>query len=94
MAFGLALNATIADQPWVQTWLLDGLFYVVGEAFVGFLSMLIVPIVFVSLVVGVASLSDPKSLVRISVMVFWLYMLTTGIAVILALSAAYFACPL
>ena len=88
LVFGLLLNWTIADQPWVQNWLLEGLFYVVGEAFVRFLSMLIVPIVFVSLVVGVASLSDPKSLGRISGMAIGLYMLTTGIAVVLALSAA------
>jgi len=87
-AFGLVLNATIADQPWVRTWLLGGLFEVTGQAFVGFLSMLIVPIVFVSLVVGVSSLSDPKSLGRISGMAIGLYMLTTAIAVVLALSAA------
>ncbi len=88
LAFGLVLNASIADQPWVQLWLLDGLFHVVGEAFVRFLSMLIVPIVFVSLVVGVSSLSNPKSLGRISGMAIGLYMVTTAIAVILALSAA------
>ncbi len=88
LAFGLVLNAGIADQPWVQLWLLDGLFHVVGEAFVRFLSMLIVPIVFVSLVVGVSSLSNPKSLGRISGMAIGLYMVTTAIAVILALSAA------
>jgi Na+/H+-dicarboxylate symporter len=93
LAFGLALNASIADQAWVQIWLLDGLFYVVGEAFIGFLSMLIVPIVFVSLVVGVASLSDPKSLGRISALAIGLYMLTTGIAVILALGAAVIVQP-
>jgi Na+/H+-dicarboxylate symporter len=93
LAFGLALNASIADQAWVQIWLLDGLFYVVGEAFIGFLSMLIVPIVFVSLVVGVASLSDPKSLGRISALAIGLYMLTTGIAVSLALGAAVIVQP-
>jgi len=93
LAFGLALNASIADQAWVQIWLLDGIFYVVGEAFIGFLSMLIVPIVFVSLVVGVASLSDPKSLGRISALAIGLYMLTTGIAVILALGAAVIVQP-
>jgi Na+/H+-dicarboxylate symporter len=88
LIFGLVLNATIADQAWVQTWLLNGLFRVVGEAFVRFLSMLIVPIVFVSLVCGVSSLSDPKSLGRISGMAIGLYLVTTGIAVTLALSAA------
>lgn len=88
LVFGLVLNASIADQNWVQDWLIDGLFAVVGQGFVRFLSMLIVPIVFVSLVCGVSSLSDPKSLGRISGMAIGLYLVTTGIAVTLALSAA------
>jgi Na+/H+-dicarboxylate symporter len=88
LAFGLVVNATIVDQDWVRVWLLDGVFNVVGQGFVRFLSMLIVPIVFVSLVGGVASLSDPKSLGRISGMAIGLYLVTTGIAVTLALSAA------
>jgi len=88
LLLGLLLNATVADNPWVRTWLLDGLFYVVGEAFVRLLTMLVVPIVFVSLVNGVSSLSDPKRLGRISGMAIGLYMVTTGIAVTLALAAA------
>lgn len=85
---GLILNATIADLPLVQDWIIGGLFRVVGQLFVRGLSMLVVPIVFVSLVAGVASLGDPARLGRISVMAIGLYLITTGIAVTLALSAA------
>ena len=85
---GLLLNATIADQTWVQDWVIDGLFHVVGQMFVRGLTMLVVPIVFVSLVAGVSSLSDPARLGRISAMTIGLYLITTGIAVVLALSAA------
>jgi Na+/H+-dicarboxylate symporter len=49
--------------------------------------MLIVPIVFVSLISGVASLADPKSLGRVSGKAIGLYLITTCIAIGLALLA-------
>lgn len=85
---GVILNLTVAEHPWVQDWLINGLFKVVGDAFVRFLSMLVVPIVFVSLVTGVSSLSDPKSLGRVSAKTICFYLFTTGIAITLALTAA------
>jgi Na+/H+-dicarboxylate symporter len=84
---GLAINGFLGDVGWIQKWLVDGVFEVVGEMFVRFLSMLIVPIVFVSLISGVASLADPKSLGRVSGKAIGLYLITTGIAVGLALLA-------
>lgn len=90
---GVLLNLTIAGQPWVQQWLLDGLFRVVGEGFMRFLSMLVVPIVFVSLITGVSSLSDPATLGRMGGKAIGLYLLTTGIAIVLALAAAVLVEP-
>lgn len=85
---GLALNVTVAREDWVQDWILNGVFRVVGEIFIRLLMMLVVPIVFVSLVSGVSALSDPKSLGRMGGRAMAIYMVTTGIAVALALSAA------
>lgn len=93
LAFGVALNLTIADQEWVKVFLIDGLFGVVGEIFVRFLSMLVVPLVFVSLITGVSSLSDPKSLGRVGGKAVALYMLTTGVAITLALISAILVKP-
>lgn len=87
LATGLLINLAFGEVGWIQKWLVDGVFDVVGEMFVRFLSMLIVPIVFVSLISGVASLADPKSLGRVSSKAIGLYLITTGIAVILALLA-------
>ena len=87
LAFGILLNFTVADQEWAQSLLIDGVFTVVGEIFVRFLSMLVVPLVFVSLVTGVSSLSDPKKLGRVGGKAVGLYMITTGVAVSLALLA-------
>jgi Na+/H+-dicarboxylate symporter len=85
---GVLLNTSVADQPWARAWLIDGLFKVVGEGFVRFLSMLVVPIVFVSLITGVSSLSDPKTLGRVGGKALGLYLITTGLAISLALGAA------
>jgi len=84
---GLALN--IAGNPeWSQVWLTDGVFKVVGQIFISLLKMLVVPLVFVSLVCGASSLSDPKMLGRVGGKTIVLYLLTTAIAVTMALTAA------
>jgi Na+/H+-dicarboxylate symporter len=84
---GLALN--IAGNPeWSQIWLIDGLFKVVGQIFISLLKMLVVPLVFVSLVCGSSSLSDPKMLGRVGGKTIALYLMTTAIAVCLALGSA------
>ncbi len=93
LVFGTLLNFTIADQEWVRSIFIDGLFAVVGEIFVRFLSMLVVPLVFVSLITGVSSLSDPKKLGRVGSKAVGLYMLTTGIAITLALLATTLVKP-
>lgn len=93
LVFGVALNLTVAEVLWVRNYLIDGVFHVVGEIFVRFLSMLVVPLVFVSLITGVSSLSDPKKLGRVGGKAVGLYMLTTGIAVTLALFASSLVQP-
>jgi Na+/H+-dicarboxylate symporter len=84
---GTILGA-FGNPPWAQAWLLDGLFRVVGQVFIALLQMLVVPLVFVSLVCGSSSLSDPKVLGRVGGKTIFLYLVTTGIAVSLALGAA------
>jgi Na+/H+-dicarboxylate symporter len=78
----------IGNPDWSQIWLIDGLFSVVGQVFIALLKMLVVPLVFVSLICGVSSLSDPKILGRVGGKTVGLYLITTGIAVTMALLAA------
>ncbi len=94
LLFGLVLNWTgLAEHSGVDAFLISGLLSVVGEIFVRFLSMLVVPLVFVSLIAGVSALSDPKKLGRVRGKAVGLYMLTTGIAISLALLAAILVEP-
>ncbi len=93
LVVGIALNFTIADHEWFRAMVLDGLLSTVGEIFVRFLSMLVVPLVFVSLITGVSALSDPKKLGRVGGKAVSLYLFTTGLAVTLALVAAVVVQP-
>lgn len=78
----------LGNPEWTRIWLVDGLFRVFGQVFIALLQMLVVPLVFVSLVCGSSALSDPKVLGRVGGKTIGLYLLTTGIAVSLALGAA------
>jgi Na+/H+-dicarboxylate symporter len=65
----------------------------VGSIFIASLKMLVVPLVFVSLVCGTSSLSDPSKLGRLGGKSILLYISTTAIAISLAVSFALLVAP-
>lgn len=83
----------VSDQAWVNDYIIGGLFYVVGQIFVSALKMMVVPLVFVSLVVGVTSLGNLSALGRLSAKTLGLYLMTTAIAVTIAFSLASAVSP-
>lgn len=92
IVLGVALNL-LGAAPWLQAVFLDGVLHVVGSVFVSALKMMVVPLVFVSLVVGVTALSDLKALGRIGAKALALYLSTTAIAVMIALTLATLVGP-
>jgi len=58
----------------------------IGDLFVRFIRMLIVPLIFTSLVAGVVSMGDPKRLGSIGIKTIVLYLLTTFFAIIIGLT--------
>ncbi len=70
-----------------------GALHVVGKMFINSLKMLVVPLVFVSLVCGTCSLSDPKALGRVGGKALGFYLMTTGIAISLAILFAVIVQP-
>ena len=64
-----------------------------GEIFLKIIKMLVVPIVFFSLLVGVANLNNISTLGRIGFKTLILYVFTTMLAITLALSIGYFINP-
>ncbi|GAA0311774.1 Na+/H+-dicarboxylate symporter [Gracilibacillus halotolerans] len=65
----------------------------VGQIFINLIMMLVVPIVFVSIVLGTAGLGEPTKLGRIGVKTISFFLVTTAIALILSLSLAYIIKP-
>jgi len=85
---GVLIQVLFSDSKWFDTYLVNGLFQITGGIFVRVLEMLVVPLVLVSLVCGVCSLADPSKLGRVGGKALCLYLLTTAIAITLALTAA------
>ncbi|AOE49388.1 dicarboxylate/amino acid:cation symporter [Kangiella sediminilitoris] len=88
LAAGQANCTLLQEQSWSYNYLVEGLFSVGGTLFINALKMLMVPLVLVSLVCGVSSLADPSKLGRLSLKSIGLYLLTTAIALTLALTLA------
>jgi Na+/H+-dicarboxylate symporter len=87
---GLAINLSNlnTDGSVVNTYLVDGLFFVIGKMFINALKMLVVPLVLFSLICGVCGIGNIAILGRVGTKSFALYMLTTAIAITLGISLA------
>lgn len=85
---GSAINAFGQDNGAIREYLVEGLFHVVGASFINALKMLVVPLVSFSLICGVCGIGDIAALGRIGIKAFGLYLLTTGLAIALALLIA------
>jgi len=72
----------------IKDWLAGGLFFVMGKIFVATLKLLVVPMVFVSLVCGAASLGGGKQMGRLGGKTVLLYLFTTAVAITLAMVLA------
>jgi Na+/H+-dicarboxylate symporter len=89
LAFGLLARAAgWTDFQFFQTYITDGLLHVVGQIFIRSLQMLVVPLVFISLVCGTSQLSEPSKLGRLGGKTLGLYLMTTAIAVTVAMFMA------
>ena len=83
----------VAIQNWMDMYLINGLFDTIGQIFVRSLKLLVVPLVFVSLVCGVSSLGNNSRMGAVASKTIALYVITTAIAIALAISVAIIAQP-
>jgi Na+/H+-dicarboxylate symporter len=90
---GSLINNFAHDIRFVQDYFVDGLFHVVGSMFISMLKMLVVPLVTFSLIGGVCGLGDISKLGRVGGKAFALFMVTTALAITLAISIASFFAP-
>ncbi|WP_323813634.1 dicarboxylate/amino acid:cation symporter [Cellvibrio sp. NN19] len=81
-------SATTAYGKWIQDVVVNGVLDAVGQVFVASLKLLVVPLVFVSLVCGAASLGGHNRMGALATKTVVLYTLTTAIAIALAMGVA------
>jgi Na+/H+-dicarboxylate symporter len=83
---GLFVNLTIgADTGWVQ-WLTSNITGPAGQIFLRLLFMLVIPLLFSALVVGVAEMGDLKSLGRAGIKTLLLTIVVSSIAVVIGIA--------
>ena len=74
--------------PFINWWIAP-----IGTIFINLIKMIIVPIVFFSLVVGMTSIGDTKKLGRIGIKTVLIYLVTTAIAIAIGFAVAGIAHP-
>ena len=93
MVIGFTIGALIHGFDWsenafVGEFMVGGIFSLGGQIFIKTLKLLVVPLVFVSLVCGASSLAGGNNMGRIGLKTVALYLMTTAIAISLALTVA------
>ncbi|MGS2723572.1 dicarboxylate/amino acid:cation symporter [Porticoccus sp. GXU_MW_L64] len=91
MAVGVAINGA-ASAGWLASagefWLVDGVFDPAGSIFIACLKMAVIPVVFFSLTCGAAAMGASARMGRLAGGTLGLYLMTTAIAVAIALLVA------
>ena len=91
--FGILLNNIDIYNSLINQYLSNGVFEVIGKLFVNSLKMLVVPLVFCSITVGITSLGNLSLMGRIGLKAIIIYLLTTAFAISLALICAIIINP-
>ena len=85
---GIVCSMAVPDGSPFDLYVIEGVFYVLGQWFIRLMQMLVVPLVFCSIVCGAASMSDPKLLGKVGVGTILMYLVTTACAVLIAIGLA------
>ncbi|WP_026766750.1 dicarboxylate/amino acid:cation symporter [Selenomonas ruminantium] len=84
----VGLIAGESSLPFINWWIAP-----IGTMFINLIKMMIVPVVFFSLVVGMTSLGDTKKLGRIGAKTVCLYLATTAVAILIGFGVAGIVSP-
>lgn len=82
---GIAIGALLHRFPESRPWLVDNILQPAGDIFIKLMKMIVVPIVFSCMVVGIAGHGDGKSLGRIGVKSLSYFFCITTLAIIIGL---------
>ncbi len=93
LVLGSLINQFAHHIAWIHDYVVMGVFHVLGSIFIHMLKMLVVPLVTFSLICGVVGIGDIGKLGRVGGKAFGYYMLTTALAITLAIALAVFFAP-
>lgn len=85
---GLAVNFTLGGEDESVVWVVENFTRPVGQLFLNLLLMIVVPLVFASLVVGIAGIGDIRKLGRIGAKSFAYTLVISAISVVIGLTLA------
>ncbi len=85
LILGSLINVFALDNAFIQDYIVDGLFHVIGTVFINLLKMLVVPLVTFSLLCGVCGIGDVQKLGRVGIKAFLLFLISTALAISLAI---------
>ncbi|MGB7070000.1 MAG: dicarboxylate/amino acid:cation symporter [Pyrinomonadaceae bacterium] len=85
---GLVVNGTMGGEDSRVLWLVTNITQPIGTVFLNLLLMIVVPLVFASLVVGVAGIGDIRKLGRVGLKSFAYCIVISGISVVIGLGLA------
>lgn len=91
--FGVCVHYFVPASYFKDTILINGILYVLGNGFIRLMQMLVVPLVFCSLVCGAMAIGDTKTLGTVGVKTIIFYLVTTALAICLALLVASVISP-
>ncbi|WP_108447299.1 dicarboxylate/amino acid:cation symporter [Halomonas denitrificans] len=80
LALGILAGALMGEDA--------SIFKPIGDVFISAIKMLIVPLVFSTLVVGITAMRDPQKMGRIGIRTIGLYLITTAFAIAIGLLAS------
>ena len=82
---GIILNLYLSNDSVIKDFLISNIFETISVLFLSLLKMIVLPLIFVSIICGTLSISDPNKLTRLGFKTILLYMLSTVIAISIAL---------
>ena len=91
--FGVVIHYWVPSSYIKDTVIVEGVLYVVGQGFIRLMQMLVVPLVFCSLICGSMAIGDTKTLGKVGVKTIGFYLVTTALAVCVALGSALLINP-
>ena len=89
---GLIVGLIVGDtrvSDFMKEMIVFGVFNVIGQVFINMLSMLVLPVILFSLISGIAGLGDMKRITKLGGQTIVFFVLSSVVALLLAISAAY-----